>query len=324
MTTNPQRTVHILGAGALGHLWASHLYKLGHEVVFLEREGNTTGSRRFRYSPATGGDKAAVDRQSFTVQVRASNPVSEHQPLDILLVTTKSQHALSAIQSIAHLFTSNSATVLLCNGLGYQQDIADYLWQSHGAALWSGVSSDGALLQSRELLEHTGAGQTYVGLYQPRPGASKVSGQLMRTLGVDVEDALLKVLPCDSVQEKIHEKFFINCAINALTVIHRCSNGELISRPQAHRDFSALCAELQEVRDALASSSPKTFDVYSEASAVALRTSLNRSSMLRDYERGRALEITWLNAYLAELAHEYGIETPLHDQILEKLGQHIC
>jgi len=52
--------------------------------------------------------------------------------------------------------------------------------------------------------------------------------------------------------------------------------------------------------------------VFEYVQQVARATAHNRSSMLRDVERGRPTEIEFINGYIAREGQQLGIQTPLN------------
>ncbi|MDA8853018.1 hypothetical protein N9I54_01240, partial [bacterium] len=53
-----------------------------------------------------------------------------------------------------------------------------------------------------------------------------------------------------SINQAIVQKFFINCAINPLTALYDCLNGDLLKNETHYHGFKLLCAELQTLYNA--------------------------------------------------------------------------
>lgn len=120
-----------------------------------------------------------------------------------------------------------------------------------------------------------------------------------------------------NIAGRLWRKFAINCAINALTVIHDCRNGELLTLPLAHADLIAVCAEIERIYAGLPEA-PSLPDLYQQVVEVLQATADNWSSTLQDVRRGRLTEISQLNVYLCELAHSRGIDCSLNEDILRR------
>lgn len=319
-------TIHILGAGALGCLWACHFQRLGHSVNLIARHETTDGVVGINYVASF------PDKNNQSIQgpckwiLRCTTAAKETIPIEHLVIATKSQDALMALQSVSHLLDRNVQVLTLCNGMGYHREIADYLHeQCESACFWAGICSDGACM-SEHTLQHTGAGVSYAGQlfgYKPRKASpffiEEESGK-----------TLLLIACYAPIELKIAQKFFINCAINPLTVIYQCRNGELLFNPAAQEAFDLLCAELQRIYRAyctrlqekcsgLLPPEAADFDVCGAARSVATNTASNQSSMLSDYLKGKTLELTYLNRYLSTLARQLGIDAHQNNNILRKL-----
>ena len=93
-----------------------------------------------------------------------------------------------------------------------------------------------------------------------------------------------------NIEQRLWRKFAINCAINALTVIHDCRNGELLDGSRRQQQLRALCEEIGFVLEAL--------------------SRRNLSSTLQDVRRGRSTELPHLNGYLISLAESADIPAP--------------
>lgn len=317
----------------MGCLWACHFRALGHEVTLLSRHCIDRESISIAYQPSYNTTENVSSPASYRVNTASSKTYSSIASpagnIENLFITTKSQDALDALQSVGHLLNLNSQVITLCNGMGYHQSIADYLATLPGnITLLAGVCSDGALLETSSntySLSHTGKGITYIGHFPDKAGPPISSFPLQ----TKPRNGLLNIKPCSAIEVRIMQKFFINCAINPLTTIYQCHNGELLTNPDAKETFTKLCHELQRIYDATLPNRkrkkmqiPKeagAFDVLQVASSVAENTSNNYSSMLRDYQQGRPLELKHLNAYLLELATESKLESPLSNDIHEQL-----
>jgi len=92
----------------------------------------------------------------------------------------------------------------------------------------------------------------------------------------------------------------VNCAINGLSALHNCRNGELITNPSMHSKFQQLCDEIS--RGYRAMGEPELAEsVYKEAASVVESTADNYSSTLQDIQRGNKTEIDYINGYFCEL-----------------------
>jgi len=113
-------------------------------------------------------------------------------------------------------------------------------------------------------------------------------------------------------------KLAVNSVINPLTALHRCRNGELVTRADLAARVAPLCEEVARICAAggfagVAAALPET------VAAVIAGTSGNRSSMLQDVEAGRPTEIDYINGYLLQVAEGHGIEAPCNRELVEEI-----
>ena len=100
-------TWHILGAGAIGGLFACRFSEqLDIELIL---------------KPSVEPPEAVLlDNAAYTIP---SSTSESSESIDVLWVTTKCFDALDAIRSIQHRLHENSVIVVMINGLGVQQEI---------------------------------------------------------------------------------------------------------------------------------------------------------------------------------------------------------
>ncbi|MBT8148601.1 MAG: 2-dehydropantoate 2-reductase [Gammaproteobacteria bacterium] len=305
---------YILGAGAIGCLWAAMLAKLQLNVTLLHRRTGTVGIEPVTLKYASGNSS-----ESYPVYSTTAPDLREQQcQINQLLVATKSYDVVAAINDILPLLGSQAKVITLCNGYGMHSEIVECLnKQKPEIELYAAASSEGALLQAPLHIRHTGRGVTRIG---PLQGVSS-KNPLPPQLALNVEYV-------NNIEFNLLQKFFINCVINPLTAIYDCNNGFLLSDQNAYADFCQLCSELQTVYDAVVlhlgdfGMVPHgiDFDLHENALDVAKSTADNLSSMLQDYRAGRQLELRYLNREASAMARRMGIACPLNALILNKLG----
>ena len=110
-------TIHILGVGALGSLWATKLSKSNH-VTLLLREGLSKKTHRFEF---------IEEKHSTIISLPCESATITNSTINTLLVFTKSYDALSAIGQLKHRITPATQIVLFQNGMGSQQNVIESL-----------------------------------------------------------------------------------------------------------------------------------------------------------------------------------------------------
>lgn len=309
---------HVLGAGAIGRLWAAKLLESQCLVSLIQRD-NAGSSDDFIH--LTDGPNVSASKSYRVQKTNARSLLKQRQAITNLIIATKSFDAVDALKNIAPLLSANASILVLCNGLGIQTALAAILNEHcDSAKLYWGVSSDGAILTGDDKLIHTGHGTTHIGLMQSNIKSSQQQLKLPKQLDLDIQHV-------EKVRPFIWQKFFINCVINPSTVFFDCQNGALITQVKPHHFFQQLCAELQSVYNSLlydnktkgAEELDAGFNLYLAAKHVAMQTADNTSSMLQDTRRGKRTEIAALNHHLLSLAAKHSVACPLNCQLVEHI-----
>ena len=157
-------------------------------------------------------------------------------------------------------------------------------------------------------VRHTGIGPTLLGMVTPN--SVQDSGY---QLALIFNDALP---PChwqDDINLPLWRKLAINCAINPLTALHNCKNGEL-AQPEFAPELAGICKEVALVMSA--EGYPVTAsELRQQVDVVVNATAGNFSSMNQDVCHQRQTEIDYISGYLIARAAAHHIDVP-HNQRL--------
>ena len=303
MTTVAHPHWHVLGAGAIGCLWSAQLYKNQIPGTLLVRPQRLKTEKK----PLL---RITEDGQLHQLPI-AIEPTEASQPIENLLLTTKAGDALAAVKTVKHRLTDNATIVLLQNGMGSQQAISETFPQH---AVYAGSTTDGAWLESFLTIHRAGHGKTWLG-----PLNSKSRSQ-RHNPGVEALTRLsgMNVSPVENVLTKLQEKLAINAAINGMSALHNCSNGELL-KPEYQSTTSALCEETACIlaKEGYSGTGAQLLDTVNHVLAV---TGKNFSSSLQDVRNGRKTELQWINGYLLARADKHNIQAPTHKKLMSQLA----
>jgi 2-dehydropantoate 2-reductase len=296
-TSETPATWHVLGAGAMGCLWASSLASCGNAVRLLLREP-------LAQARLLDIRLNALDGSRREVQVCADGSGDE-SPIGKLLACTKAPALLPALEQIAHRIAPGATVVLLQNGMGFHEAVATLLPQ---ARVFCALTTEGAFLEGAFSVRHAGRGETLLGAWcaADAAAASAVASEL--------GGSGLRVRLAENIHQALWKKLAVNCAINPLTALHGCANGELLTQPALRCEFDAVCAELAVILAGLGHADIAP-GIAEEAARVARATAANRSSMRQDLEAGRETEIAFITGFLCERAREAGLPCPLNEAL---------
>lgn len=274
----------------MGCLHAAQLDRAGEPVTLLPR------------SAPAGDGPLQLDIRGLSTGRHALpwQALDAAAPIERLLVFTKAYDVVAALGSVSSRLSAGSRVVLMANGMGYAEEVAAR-WP--GLSLAFGTSTQGAHRSPEGAVHHAGRGGTRIGM----PGVGEAP---------DWFAPLGRALPeCEweaDITHALWQKLAINCAINPLTALHGCRNGELARDPQLAQQVRELCREIAAVARAASQALP---DLEHRVFAVIDATAANRSSMLQDVSRGQRTEIDYINGYLVGQARRLAVPVPLNEAL---------
>lgn len=293
---------HILGAGSMGSLWAARLAQAGHRVTLLLR--NEAALQRFQGNGSRVLLMDGDDQQRIKLDARIAGQTDA--TIERLIVATKAHQAETAVLSIATQLTWGADVLLLQNGMGIQQRLSVQLPEQR---VWIGVCTEGAFCPEFFTVVHAGHGTTRIGSLNPQAKVETLLPSLRCSLIVEQEA---------DIETALWQKLLVNCAINPLTALYRCRNGDLLKVAERREHLHAVCAELALLTNAIGRDDLAD-GLVERAEHVASITAKNRSSMLVDVEEKRGTEIDFITGYVCELATSYGINLPVNAALLQQI-----
>ncbi|EIK53120.1 2-dehydropantoate 2-reductase [Stutzerimonas stutzeri TS44] len=290
-------TWHVLGAGSLGSLWAARLARAGAPVRLILRN-----PERLAAYHAAGGlrlsERGAAQRLAIPAELADTTT-----PITRLLVACKAYDAEAAVASVAARLAQRCDILLLQNGLGSQQAVAAR-WPQARCIFVS--STEGAYRQGDFDVVFAGQGQNWLGDPQDATPPSWLA--TLSAAGIAHQWSA-------DILARLWRKLALNCAINPLTVLHDCRNGELL----AHRaQVLALCDELAVLLRASGQPEAAT-GLADEVLRVIEATAANYSSMHQDVARGQRTEIAYLLGHACASAARLGLQLPALTAVQQRL-----
>ena len=286
MTHSSPLRIGLLGLGSVGSLLAYHWRD--HSLYALPRD---------QQSPVI---VQVQDQQHLWQQ---ELPCWQGEPLDWLVVCTKAGDTLNALQAWQPHLSSVPELLLLQNGMGQQQQTADWLNQQKlSCRLWAGMSTEGAYREGDRIV-YAGRGENLMGLWD---------GTNAGDTGLPAITTVTAIIP------HLRTKLAVNAVINPLTGALRCRNGELLQQPDYHQRLLALSDEIAGLYAHLTWELPQPFRERVEQ--VASATAANRSSTLQDILQGRPTELAYICGYLLKVADSHDWPMPLTDALYQQLS----
>lgn len=294
-------TWHVLGAGSLGSVWAARLHRAGVPVNLILRDPQRLASYR------QVGAITLVEHDHATRYAIPADSVDSDTPIRRLLLACKAYDAANAIKHVAHRLQPGAEVILLQNGLGSQDEVAALLPQCRCVFA---SSTEGAFREGGWRVVFAGQGHTWLG----DPADETPPGWL-----ADLQQSGIAHTWSTDIVSRLWRKLALNCAINPLTVLHGCRNGEL----ETHRgEVDDLCAELIELLTACGQPSAAA-DLREDVWRVIQATATNYSSMYQDVAAKRRTEISYLLGYACNAGSKAGLRLPRLQVIHHRLQAHL-
>ena len=304
--------IHILGAGAMGCLWAAHLSHSNTVSFVSSRKQNSSQcsqntSKQFSLVRPYEKTSSQYDIPILTLDERPKS-------IDTLLVCTKSYDTLSALKALKPKLSDQTKIILFQNGLGSQFDV---LHDFPINTVFAAVSTEGANRKSDTKVIHAGLGSTQLGILNiPKhkqfnsPKTLETCYQLLATS--------LSLQKHEDIWQALWTKLIINCAINPFTALLDCSNGELKQHSFFQTHWRALKKELVSLM-AVSGNSLNEQAVEKLIFEVMDKTQDNISSMLQDVRNNKPTEIDHINGF----AYRYLKKNQLSSSINKKLWESV-
>lgn len=300
-------TWHVLGAGSLGSLWATRLARAGVPVRLVLRDQ----AQLTRYR-AAGGLTLVENGQAQLYPIHAETPASGG-PIQRLLVACKAYDAEDAVAGLAARLAPGAELILLQNGLGSQEAVAARLPRARCvfASSTEGAYREGKPGESSWRVVYAGRGHTWLGV----PGERRTPDWLDDLQAADIPHQWT-----DDILSKLWRKLALNCAINPLTVLHDCRNGDLRHWPE---EVAGLCVELAELLRR-AGQADAAVDLHGDVLRVLEGAAANYSSMHQDVTQGRRTEISYLLGHACDEAARLQLALPRLNDLLRRLREFLA
>lgn len=306
----PKR-ICIYGAGAVGGNFAVRLASAGHAVSVIAR-GDHLAAIRSKGLTLHSGDTHK------TVQVAASDDPADFGEQDLVITTLKAHGLPSMAERMAPLLGAETPVVFAQNGIPW--------WYAHGLDP-SWPTPDLAVLNEPLLAKSIGIERVIGGVIHSsndvaEPGVIRNNSPRRNRLVVGevddsttprivelrrlLSDAGIESPETDNLRAMIWDKLISNMRVSLLSFLVDKTSREVFDDP----DIRPIVDRLGEEGVAIARAHGLTCKIDAGGPSPG-----HRSSMLQDYEQGRAQEIDALVTAPQLFARSAGVDTPTFDTV---------
>jgi 2-dehydropantoate 2-reductase len=286
--------VCVIGAGAIGSLFAAHLSNVA-EVLVLTRRQEHARALNEHGLRVTG-------RHAFTARVTAAADPRELPEFDVGIVATKANGVEEAAARLDGRFAA-ATMMTVQNGLGAEETV-----HRHGEwPLISAVTFMSGTKHSDTHVEYILDTPTWLGPYGATPYERvKELAQLLVDSGLEAE-ALRDLRPAQ------WSKLIFNATVNGVAALTGLPHDAHFAAENAESDLGHLVYGLvDEGKRIAAAAHVELHDDPWEMNVLATkRGSAHYPSMLEDVEARRPTEVELINGALVREAERHGVDAPL-------------
>ncbi|MFV0576161.1 MAG: 2-dehydropantoate 2-reductase [Vibrio sp.] len=288
--------IGIIGAGAIGSLWAVKLKQAEHNVLVISRDKSVSSI-----------NLQLGDDSSHTF---AANQLEQFKSCNLILITVKSTQVVEAMSPLFAYLSPQTPLIFLHNGMGAVDELSSE-WHQFPIAI--ATTTQAAFKPNSNQVNHTGLGQTLLGNYdETRPVKPQITPYL---------EALNHVLPeviwHDEIQSALWKKLAVNSVINPMTAVYQCKNGALVE-DKYQPEVQALIQQCHAVMKA-ENQTITLEELSSFIQQVMVATAENYSSMYQDITHQRATEIDFISGFLIKKAQLHGIDVSAHHKLYTQI-----
>jgi 2-dehydropantoate 2-reductase len=291
--------VAIVGAGAMGCLYAGAFHRAGAEVTLIDVNP--------KHLAAINAHGLELDTRAGveTLKLKAVRPEDADEAADLIVLFTKTFHTEAALGGIKRVIGETTRVMTLQNGLGNDEAVARHVPRERVIVGVSTLPSD--LLGPGRVRSHgEGGSKIYPASGDDTAFAREVADLLTR-------GGLPTVLEPD-IQAAIWSKAIFNAAMNTLCALTRRTPGFL----GAHEESKALirAVVLEGVAAANASGVAIEARPILDLTVVSVTDHADHeASMLQDVKAGRRTEVDAINGAIVRAAQPAGVPTPVTETL---------
>lgn len=285
----------VIGAGAIGSLFAAHLSTVTDVLVLTRRpehaqELNDHGLR-------------VSGEHDFTARVTAASDPRDLPDFDVGIIATKATGLEGAAESLAGRF-AGATIVTVQNGLGAEQVV-----HRHGDwPLISAVTFMSGTKHSDTHVEYILDTPTWLGPYGETPY------ERVQELAQLLVDSGLKAEALPDLHPAQWAKLIFNATVNGVAALTGLPHDAHFAAEEGEADLGRLVHSLvDEGKRVAAAAGVELHDDPWEMNVLATkRGSAHYPSMLEDVEARRPTEVELINGALVRKAERHAVDAPLH------------
>ena len=298
--------IAVLGSGGIGGYYGARLAAAGHDVVLIARGPHLEAMQRDGLTVSTPAGETTIP-EAAVADTRAAGRV------DLVVFAVKTYDTGPAARALPPLMADDTTVLTLQNGVDQVGVIASVVGAD--AVLAGAVYVALQLVGPGVILRAGGDGKIVFG-----EAGGAVTERVRRIAGAfQQSDIAHDVSP--NIRAVLWEKFLFITGVGAVTALARSGIGPILASGDGRALLTASCREIVAVAEA--TGAPLRADAVDAVMAqAATLPGPWRSSMARDLDDGRRLEVDALSGAVVRRGRSHGIPTPVHQTIAACLSIH--
>jgi len=290
------KKILIVGAGAIGSLYAAHLARVAEIWVFARRpeHAHSINERGIRVS----------GRNEFHARLKATSDPGELPQFDFGIVATKASQTQKAFAPVAHLFSSG-AVLSAQNGLGSEEVMAALMPSGYvirGTTFMSGTRF------ADDHVHYELNTATWMGPFEP----TNTPFELVQELADLINASGLKAEALRDARPAQWSKLIFNASVNAVSALTELPHSPHFAAENGFSDLGHLLHSLIDEGKAVAAA--LNIELHEDPwtmNCIGARTN-HPPSMLYDVRQHLPTEVDFLGGAIAREALQAGVPAPLH------------
>ena len=303
--------IAVLGAGAMGSVFGGHLALAGHDVTLVD-----TWREHMEAVAAHGLDLRTPQGESVVVPLRAIHEPSRLEPVELVIVLTKTFAGAEALRSIARAVGPETWVATVQNGLGNDRRLAEVIGPER---VVPGTTTVGAEQQGpgATTMSLATAARTSVTHLGPPRGAASLPAAVVEIAAV-LTAAGLPTEALDSADVVIWTKLALAGPMGPVSALLRRTVRDVAENEHSLALIRSLFDEIVAVahatgvpldRDAVWAHALRTFDEVGP----------HTTSMAADVLAHRRTEIDAFCGEVARIGAEQGVPAPVNRAVWQAL-----
>ena len=293
--------IAVLGAGAMGSLYAARFAMAGHSVFAIDPwEAHVSAIN------ASGLRMRGPDGEQLIMGIQASVLPDLAETAELVIIATKAAEVGAAAKAIFPLIRANTTVLTIQNGLGAGARIAEYLPPE--STLLGVADGFGASMVEPGFVQHTAMKLIRLG---------EVAGGMtprLHSMEKTWQQAGFNAKAFDNIHQLIWEKLLCNVTLSAPCTVYDCTVGELFANAE-HWANALVCTQEAHacgLAENIRFSFDDPIDYVTKFAEVVAKAS---PSMRLDHMARRPSEIDFINGAIQPLGEKHNIPTPMNAKL---------